>query len=195
VSYFPRSLAVVLGALAAVSAVIVGTTAATGSVPGATDRPAVGSSNQSPTTSDESRSDQSAADLATSGDFAAAPGSMAAELPAPHAAATDSAVAAAAGVLVAQGSDLRVERVALDDASTVYRVTVSAGPYQMRAMPAILSVDGRALGTAAEAVDLQSLVLYTTDEAVATPGTSLALTYGLPGDAVVVWSTTIEVAQ
>lgn len=109
-----------------------------------------------------------------------------------------------AGVPVARGSDLLVERVELPapvtvetggvarEVTVVYRVTVSAGPYVMRDQRAILSADGVALGVAAESVDLSSLVLYTYDDAVVTAGTTISLSYGLPGDAPVEWSTLVE---
>jgi len=126
-------------------------------------------------------------------------------LPAPPDAARDPAVVARLGDLVARGADLSIERVALTDSITVdvagksvdvafvYRVTVSAGPYLMRDMPAVLSVGSTALGVAAESSDLAQLVLYTHDPAVLVDGATIGLTYGAPGDVPADWSTTIEV--
>ncbi len=128
-------------------------------------------------------------------------------MPVPPDAARDPILATRLGTLVAQGADVKVESVALAAPATVevggvsrqvtsvYRVTVSAGPYLMRDMPAILSVDGTPLGVAAESVDLASLVLFTYDDLVVTDGATIALSYGLPGQAPTDWSTTLEVVQ
>jgi hypothetical protein len=178
-----RTLAVVLGAVTAVFAVVLGTAAATGSVPGANDRSAVPSRQQLAPASQGDDSSARALDASQAG--------MAA-LPEPPDAARDAAVAATPGRLVATGDDLKIEEVPLADGTTILRLTVSAGPYQMRDMPAVLSVDGQALGVAAESTDLSSLVLYTTDRASAADGATIALTYGLPGDAAVVWSSTVS---
>jgi len=136
-----------------------------------------------------------------------ASGGLFAEVPAPPDAARDAALAAKAGTLVAQGADLVIESVALaapitvDVAgvsravSSVYRVTISAGPYVIRDMPAIVSVDGAPIGVAAESVDLGSLVLFTYDDVVVADGATVALSYGLPGDAPTDWSTTLEVVK
>lgn len=105
---------------------------------------------------------------------------------------------------MAQGAEVTVERVDLPAATTVdlggeprevsvvYRVTASAGPYVMRDQPAIIAADGTALGVAAESVDLSRLVLYTYDDGVSIPGVTLSLSYGLPGEAPIEWSTTLE---
>ena len=50
------------------------------------------------------------------------------------------------------------------EVSSVFRVTISAGPYVIRDMPAIVSVDGVPVGIGAESVDLASLVLCTYDD-------------------------------
>lgn len=157
-----------LGVLIAVVAVVVGTAAATGWPVGRADRAGTGWPGER-------------ADVAT-----------------------DPAVVGRAGVLVAQGPGVTVERVELPAPTTigtggaahevtaVYHVTVSAGPYVMRDQRAVLAADGIALGVAAESVDLGSLELYTYDEAVVTDGVIISLTYGLPGEAPVDWSTTLE---
>lgn len=172
-----------LGVLVAVVAVVVGATAASGWRGGPADASATGSTGRPPMS------------VAVPGPVSPpAPGSLAAALPDPPAAASDPSVASLAGELVVESGELRVERLTLADASTIYRVTITAGPYVVRDMPAIISADGRALGVATESVDLSSLVLHTTDAAVTTPGTTVALTYGLPGAADVDWSATVEVA-
>jgi hypothetical protein len=195
-----RTVAVVLGTLVAVLAVVVGLTAATGWRADRGDPSAAGSSGRSILPAAVPGPDVAQADAqASEGLFAT--------VPAPPDAARDPQLATKAGTLVAQGADVKVESVALDAATTVevggvsrevtsvYRVTVSAGPYQMRDMPAILSVDGAPMGVGAESVDLASLVLFTYDDAVATDGATIALSYGLPGQAPTDWSTTLEVVQ
>lgn len=187
------SAAVVLGVLVAVIAVVVGATAASGWRGSSTDESATGTTGRSnlsvavPGPDAHADAQPDAQPEAASSLFDA--------LPALPAAASDPAAAALAGDLVAQGADLRVEQVAVDATTTLYRVTISAGPYVMRDMPAIISADGSPLGIAAESVDLSSLVLWTDDAAVVTAGTEIALSYGLPGQAPVEWSTTIEVAS
>ena len=128
-------------------------------------------------------------------------------MPAPPDAARDASLAGKTGTLVAQGDDVRVESVALSvptavevdgvsrEVSAVYRVTISAGPYVIRDMPAIVSVDGVPIGIGAESVDLSSLVLFSYDDAVVRDGATLGLSYGLPGQAPTEWSTTLEVVQ
>jgi len=135
------------------------------------------------------------------------PGSLFAEVPAPPDAARDASLAGKVGVLVAQGEDVRVESVPLAapvsvevggvvrEVSSVFRVTISAGPYVVRDMPAIVSVDGVPVGIGAESVDLSSLVVFTYDESVVADGAVVALSYGLPGSAPTDWSATLEVVQ
>jgi len=187
----------VLGALVAVIAVVVGATAASGWRADRTDLSAADPSGRSITPAAAPGPDELAPAAAGLFDV----------VPAPPDAARDAALAGRAGTLVAQGTDLRVESVPLAAATTVevggvsrevtqvYRVTVSAGPYVMRNMPAIISVDGAALGVAAESVDLASLVLFTYDDLVVTDGATVALSYGLFGQSPTEWSTTLEVVQ
>ena len=111
------------------------------------------------------------------------------------------------GTLVAQGADLRVESVPLaapatvevggvsQSVSSVFRVTISAGPYVVRDMPAIISVNDAPVGIGAESVDLSRLVLFTYDPVIVTDGATVSLSYGLPGSAPTDWSTTLEVVQ
>jgi hypothetical protein len=115
-------------------------------------------------------------------------------VPAPPAAARDAAMATRAGTLVARGADVVVESVP-DGSSSVFRVTISAGPYVVRDMPAIVSVDGVAVGIGAESVDLGSLVLFSSDPRLVTDGAAIAVSYGLPGSVPADWSTTLEVVQ
>jgi hypothetical protein len=190
----------VLGTLVAVVGVVAGATAATGWQDGRADQSAAGQSGRSlaPPAAPEPAAEP-AAEPAPVGLFAA--------VPAPPDAARDAALAGAPGTLVAQGTDLRVESVALPapltveiggvsrEVSSVYRVTVTAGPYVVRDMPAILAVDGVAIGVAAESVDLGSLVLFTHDEVIVTDGATVSLSYGLPGAASIEWSTTLEVVR
>jgi hypothetical protein len=195
-----RTVAVVLGAIVAVLAVVVGATAASGWRPGA-DPSAAGQSGRSISPAAAPGPDE-VQDVA-----AQASGGLLAEVPAPPDAARDATLATKAGTLVAQGADLQVESVALAapttvevngvsrEVSSVYRVTISAGPYVMRDMPAIISVDGSPIGIGAESVDLGSLVLFTYDDAVVSNGATVALSYGLPGQAPTDWSTTLEVVQ
>lgn len=132
-----------------------------------------------------------------------AAGGLFEQVPVPPDAARDGRLAGKPGTLVARGTDVVVESVALEaptvvdgrEVSAVFRVTVSAGPYLVRDMPAILSVDGTPVGVAAESVDLASLVLFSHDDVVVTDGATIALSYGLPGQAPADWSATLEVIQ
>ena len=186
-----------LGAIVAVLAVVVGATAVSGWRSDRADVSAAGATGRS------------ISPAAAPGPDVEAPvaAGLFAEVPAPPDAARDASLAGKAGTLVAQGADLRVESVALAAPTTVevdgvsravssvYRVTISAGPYVVRDMPAIVSVDGKPIGIGAESVDLSSLVLFTYDDAVVTDGATVALSYGLPGQATIDWSTTLEVVQ
>jgi hypothetical protein len=190
----------VLGAIVAVLAVVVGATAASGWRPGA-DPSAAGQSGRSISPAAAPGPDE-VSDVA-----AQASGGLNASVPAPPDAARDASLATKAGTLVAQGADLKVESVALAapttvdvngisrEVSSVYRVTISAGPYVMRDMPAIISVDGAPIGIGAESVDLGSLVLFTYDDVIVTSGATVALSYGLPSQAPTDWSTTLEVVS
>jgi hypothetical protein len=185
----------VLGAIVAVLAVVVGATVASGWRPGS-DPSAAGQSGRS----------QAPAAAPGPNEDVAAPG-LFATVPAPPDAARDAALAVKPGTLVAQGTDLRVESVPLAapttvevggvsrSASSVFRVTITAGPYEVRDMPAIVSVDGVPVGIGAESVDLSSLVLFTYDPVIVTDGATVSLSYGLPGQAPADWTTTLEVVQ
>jgi hypothetical protein len=192
---------VVLGVVVAVLAVVVGATAASG---WRSDRAENAVADQG------DRADRSvipAAEPEPAPDLAAPAPGMLTEVPAAPDAARDATLADKAGTLVARGDDVLVVAVELAgpttvvvdgvsrEVSTVYRVTITAGPYVMRDMPAVVSVDGVPIGVGAESVDLSSLVVWTFDDRVATNGPTIAVTYGLPGQAAIDWSTTLEVAQ
>jgi hypothetical protein len=190
----------VAGVLVAVVAVVVGATAATGWQADRADVSAAGPSGRSILPAAAPGPDEVQAPLtASSGLFA--------EVPAPPDAARDASLAAKPGTLVAQGTDLRVESVELAAPTTVdvngvsrvvssvYRVTISAGPYVMRDMPAIISVDSTPIGIGAESVDLSTLLVFTYDDVIVTDGATVALSYGLPDAAPTDWSTTLEVVQ
>jgi hypothetical protein len=194
-----RNFAVVLGTLVAVGAVVAGATAATGGQ-SPLDQSAAGQTGRSISPAAAPGPDEAP-------DEAQAPAGLFAEVPAPPDAARDAALATKTGTLVAQGADVIVESVALAapttvevdgvsrEVSAVYRVTISAGPYVMRDMPAIISVDAKPIGMAAESVDLSRLVLFTYDDVIVTDGATVALSYGLPTAASIDWSTTLEVVK
>jgi len=186
----------VLAAIVAVLAVVVGATAASGWRADQTDQSAAHQPGRSIVPAAAPGPEQSPA-----------PVGLFAEVPVPPDAARDASLAGQAGTLVAQGVGVRVESVALAAPTTVevgggsravssvYRVTISAGPYVVRDMPAIVAVDGAPIGVAAESVDLGSLVLFTYDDLVVTDGATVALSYGLPGQAPTDWSATLEVVR
>jgi hypothetical protein len=108
--------------------------------------------------------------------------------------AIDASARTRPGRLVARGEGVTVEVVDMPSATTVYRLTLTSGPYAVRDAAAVVSVDGQALGTARETPDLSALVLLTSDPAVVQRGATIALTYGLPDEAPVAWSATVEPA-
>jgi hypothetical protein len=192
VSQSRRTPALVVGVFHAVVAIVVAATAMTrGSGPNGTPagadpvsvQPALASSGASQQTTDES---------------------FVGQLPDTSQAFADPALMTRAGTEVATGSDARIERVALTAPLTVqlggsattvdvvYRITITAGPYVVRDMPAIVSIDGRALGVAMESADLSALTAFTFDASVL-DGTTLGVSYGLPDATNAVWSTPLEV--
>ena len=194
-----RNVVVVIGVLVAVVAVVAGATAATGWRADQPDQASAGVSGLS--------AQVPAPPGQVPDGMPGASGGLVDVLPDPPDAARDASLTGKAGTLMAQGDDLRIESVALAAPTTVeihgldrevvsvYRVTISAGPYVVRNMPAILAVDGVPLGVAIESVDLGSLVLYSHDDVVVTDGATITLSYGLPDAAPLVWSTTIEVVR
>lgn len=146
-----------------------------------------------------------AADLADSAEQSQA--GLLSQIPDTSIAAGDGALHARAGVLVAQGDKFRIEKVALTTpvtvsvqgtsitADSVYRVTITAGPYVMRDMAAIVSINNRPLAMGMESADLASLMAFTFDSSVLTSGASLAVSYGLPDQTNTVWSSSVEVIK
>jgi hypothetical protein len=189
----------VLGVLVAVVGVVVGATAATGWRADPADPSAAGPSGRSIVPAAALGREEVQTPLTAGGLFA--------EVPAPPDAARDVSLVNKAGTVVAHGAGLLVESVVLAapttvevngvsrEVSSVYRVTISAGPYAVRDMPAIISVDSTPIGIGAESVDLSALVLFTYDDAIVTDGATVGLSYGLPGSAPTDWSTTLEVVQ
>jgi hypothetical protein len=115
-------------------------------------------------------------------------------LPAPT--VTDPALRSRPGTLRAQGDRYVVEEVPLDPAAgtTVFRITISGGPFPVRDAAAIVAVDGVAVGVGIESADLSALMAFTSDPAVLRPGAILSYAYGRPEDTPSVWSAPVELA-
>jgi hypothetical protein len=192
----------VAGVFLAVVAVVLAATMATGR----------GHSGEAPAASADVRFDAAAnpaADPKDPSDQQAerAPDRFASQVPDTSLAAGNPVLYERAGTLVARGADVRIEKIALDSPATVdvrgtsvtvtsvFRITISAGPYEMRDMAPVVSVDGRALAIGSESADLANLVAFTFDSSVVHAGSTLAVTYGLPGSTTPMWSTTLEVVQ
>ncbi|HKS28664.1 MAG TPA: hypothetical protein VJS44_12630 [Pyrinomonadaceae bacterium] len=84
----------------------------------------------------------------------------------------------------------RVEEVALPSATEVkindrilsvnkaYRVTVVGGPFEVRAMPAVIWINDAAVGYGVENEDLTEITAVTFDESLIVEGASIFLSYG-----------------
>ncbi|MBD0370622.1 MAG: hypothetical protein ICV60_07305 [Pyrinomonadaceae bacterium] len=84
----------------------------------------------------------------------------------------------------------RVEEVALPTATEVkindrvlsvnkaYRVTVVGGPFEVRAMPAVIWINDTAVGYGVENEDLTEITAVTFDESLIVEGASIFLSYG-----------------
>lgn len=84
----------------------------------------------------------------------------------------------------------RVEEVALPAATEVkindrvlsvnkaYRVTVTGGPFEVRAMPAVIWINDVAVGYGVENEDLTEITAVTFDESLIVEGASIFLSYG-----------------
>lgn len=84
----------------------------------------------------------------------------------------------------------RVEEVSLPHAVDVkindqivsvdkaYRVTIVGGPFEVRAMPAVVWIGDKAIGYGVENEDLTEITAVTFDESVLVEGASLYLSYG-----------------
>lgn len=190
-----RAAAVSLGVFLAVVAVVVGATAATGWRPHPEQRPAAARTADVRQAPDPFASDKSA------------PGSTASEIPDTSVAAQDEALHSRAGRVVARGHQFRIEKVALTSPVTVtvrgasittdvvYRIAITAGPYPMRDMPAVVSIDNRPLAVGMESADLASLMAFTFDSSILTQGASLEVSYGLPSKTATVWTSSIGVVK
>lgn len=187
-----------VGVFLAVAAVVLGATAATGRGARPTEAPAAAAVQFNPA-ADPAANPQGAGDQPSDG--------LLSKIPDTSLAAGDEALRTRPGVLVAEGDKLRIEKVPLTAPATVsvrgatvtvdsvYRITITAGPYAMRDMPAIVSIDNRPLAIGGESADLASLVAFTFDDSVVTSGATVAVSYGLPDQTTTVWSTTLEVVQ
>jgi hypothetical protein len=134
-----------------------------------------------------------------------APGGLSSQIPDTSAAARQPALLTASGVLVAHGDRFRIYRLHLASpvtvrvrgssltTSTVYRIDLTAGPYQVRDMPNVVSMDGRPLAVGLESRDLSKLSAFTFDGSVLTSGATLQVSYGLATEASTTWTGTIEV--
>lgn len=192
----PRhAAALVVGVFLAVVAVVLGTTVAVGWRAHHTQAPAAAPhANLNP-----------AAALPQGHDLV--PGSTASRIPDTSIAAGNQALHTRSGVLVARGDHVTIEKVALSKpvsvavrgtsvtAHSVYRIAITAGPYQMRDMPAVVSLGNRPLAVGMESVDLKSLLAFTFDSSVLSPGASLRVSYGLANPSTTVWSSAIEVVK
>jgi hypothetical protein len=135
------------------------------------------------------------------------PGSFSSRIPDTSMAAQDAALQKRAGVLVARGKDFRIEQVTLTkptsvsvrgttiQATSVYRITITAGPYQMRDMPNVVSLNQRPLAIGMESADLTSLTAFTFDRSVLTDGAALTVSYGPPSSQSTTWTSAIEVVK
>lgn len=106
------------------------------------------------------------------------------------------------GTVVAQGKNdqpvgqfrvktYRIEELQLPNGSLVnlngtpvradqaWRVTITGGPFPVRALPPVLSVGATRLGFGQESADLTEITFLTLDRSALRAGTALALSYGL----------------
>jgi hypothetical protein len=84
----------------------------------------------------------------------------------------------------------RVEELALPEAVSVevkgkrvevsraFRVTVTGGPFPVRALPAVVWIDDVAVGYGVESEDLDAITAVTFDESLVREGATLYLSYG-----------------
>jgi hypothetical protein len=71
--------------------------------------------------------------------------------------------------------DVRGQRAAVTKA---FRVTITGGPFAVRALPPVVWVDDVALGYGIESEDLDAITVVTYDEAALKDGATLYLSYG-----------------
>lgn len=111
-------------------------------------------------------------------DLLKAPGRIIAESDAPRAAGRFNA------------KNYRVEELTLPEAVSVevkgkrvetsraFRVTVTGGPFPVRALPAVLWIDDEAVGFGVESEDLDAITAVTFDESLIREGATVYLSYG-----------------
>lgn len=64
------------------------------------------------------------------------------------------------------------------EVTKAFRVTLTGGPFPVRAMPAVVWVDDTAIGFGVESEDLDAITAVTFDESVLREGATLYLSYG-----------------
>jgi hypothetical protein len=143
--------------------------------------------------------------IPSAGDAGAA--SDRAAVPDPGPAARAPELLARPGKVVARGAQYVIEDVPLDapatvtvagqtqTATSVLRITITAGPFAVRDAAAIVSLGGAPLGIGAESSDLSALVCLTFDRSVLTDGATLSYGYGLPNAAPQTWSAPVTVIR
>ena len=76
----------------------------------------------------------------------------------------------------------RAKRVTLNGerlmVETAWRITVTGGPFAVRAMPAVIWIDGVAVGNAIENEDLSAISVMTYDRSLLREGAAIAVSYG-----------------
>lgn len=74
---------------------------------------------------------------------------------------------------------LQVEIAGLkSEVSRGWRLTITGGPFVVRAMPAMIWIDNVLLGYGVESVDLQKITVITFDRSLLRDGAAIALSYG-----------------
>jgi hypothetical protein len=133
------------------------------------------------------------------------PGGLSSQIPDTSAAASQTALLTASGVLVAHGNRFHIYQLRLAEpvtitvrgrsftTTTVYRIDIAAGPYEIRDLPNVVSLNGRPLAVGLESRDLSRLQAFTFDQSVLTRGATLQVSYGLATETSTTWSDTIEV--
>lgn len=62
--------------------------------------------------------------------------------------------------------------------SKAYRITLKGGPFQVRAMPATLHIDGKLVGLGVESPNLDSITFVTFDRSLLDEGATIKFGYG-----------------
>jgi hypothetical protein len=133
------------------------------------------------------------------------PGGLSSQIPDTSAAAQQTELLTKSGVLVAHGDQFRIYRLQMPKpvtvqvagrsltTRTVYRIDIAAGPYQVRDMPNVVSINNRPLAVGLESSDLATLRAFTFDKSVLTEGATLQVSYGLATKVSTTWNSKIEV--